>query len=109
MRPPGMPPGALGTSGHAPLRLRPGARVGSDTALDNDQSQTLAATHLGLGYPELSIHVSAPIEAPNRTGTGWRKTTDAMDCRDCREEPGHEPLHHEISDLNGDGLQRGLR
>jgi hypothetical protein len=26
-------------------------------------------------------HVSAPIEAPNRTGTGWRKISDAMDCR----------------------------
>jgi hypothetical protein len=23
----------------------------------------------------------APIEAPNRTGTGWRKISDAMDCR----------------------------
>jgi hypothetical protein len=30
---------------------------------------------------ELSTHVGAPIEAPNRTGTGWRKISDAMDCR----------------------------
>jgi hypothetical protein len=39
-------------------------------ALDNDQLQTFAAAHLGLGDPELSTHVGAPIEAPNRTGTG---------------------------------------
>jgi hypothetical protein len=56
---------------------------GTETALDdNGQFQTFAAVHLGLGGdPELSTHVSAPIEAPNRTGTGWRKTSDAMDCR----------------------------
>jgi hypothetical protein len=54
---------------------------GTDTALDNDQFQTFAAAHLGLGDPELSTHVGAPIEAPNRTGTGWRKISDAMDCR----------------------------
>jgi hypothetical protein len=54
---------------------------GTDTTLDNDQFQTFAAAHLGLGDPELSTHVGAPIEAPNRTGTGWRKISDAMDCR----------------------------
>jgi hypothetical protein len=45
---------------------------GTDTALDNDndQFQTFAAAHLGLGDPELSTHVGAPIEAPNRAGTG---------------------------------------
>jgi hypothetical protein len=36
---------------------------------------------LGLGDPELSTYVGAPIEAPNRAGTGWRKISDAMDCR----------------------------
>jgi hypothetical protein len=30
---------------------------GTDTALDNDQLQTFAAAHLGIGDPELSIHV----------------------------------------------------
>jgi hypothetical protein len=55
---------------------------GTDTALDNDQFQTFAAAHLGLlGDPELSTHVGAPIEAPNRAGIGWRKASDAMDCR----------------------------
>jgi hypothetical protein len=54
---------------------------GTGTSLDNGQFQTFAAVHLGLGDPELSTHVDAPIEAPNRTGTGWRKTSDAMDCR----------------------------
>jgi hypothetical protein len=54
---------------------------GTDTALDNDQLQTFAAAHLGLGDQELSTHVGAPIEAPNRAGTGWRKISDAMDCR----------------------------
>jgi hypothetical protein len=29
----------------------------------------------------MSTHVGAPIEAPNRAGTGWRKISDAMDCR----------------------------
>jgi hypothetical protein len=54
---------------------------GTDTALDNDQLQTFAAAHLGPGDPELSTHAGAPIEAPNRAGTGWRKISDAMDCR----------------------------
>jgi hypothetical protein len=43
---------------------------GTDTTLDNDQFQTFVAAHLGLGDPELSTHVGAPIEAPNRAGTG---------------------------------------
>jgi hypothetical protein len=53
------------------------------TILDNDQQfQTcFAAAHLGLGGPELSTHVGAPIETPNRTGTGWHKISGAMDCR----------------------------
>jgi hypothetical protein len=59
----------------------PTAWPGTGTALDNDQLQTLAAAHLGLGDPELRTHVGAPIEAPNRAGTGWRKISDAMDCR----------------------------
>jgi hypothetical protein len=49
---------------------------GTDTTLDNDQFQTFAAAHLGVGDPELSTHVGAPIEAPNRAGTGWRKISD---------------------------------
>jgi hypothetical protein len=62
-------------------RTIPTAWPGTDTALDSDQFQTVAAAHLGLGDPELSTHVGAPIEAPKRTGTGCRKTSDAMDCR----------------------------
>jgi hypothetical protein len=105
------PPGNNATTWHAaenaeylkayaheptPLRRRSSARVGcpercsqapawpgTDTALghNDDQLQTLAAAHLGLGGPELSTHVGASIEAPNRTGTGWRKISDAMDGR----------------------------
>jgi hypothetical protein len=59
----------------------PTAWPGTDTALDNGQFRTFAAAHLALGDPELSTHVGAPIEAPNRAGTGWRKISDAMDCR----------------------------
>jgi hypothetical protein len=51
---------------------------GNDTALDNDQFQTFAAAHLGLGDPELSTHIRAPIEAPNCDGTGWRKISDGL-------------------------------
>jgi hypothetical protein len=61
---------SLAGNGHGPRQL--------DNA---EQSRTFAAAHLGLGDPELSTHVGAPIEAPNRAGTGWRKISDAMDCR----------------------------
>jgi hypothetical protein len=62
-------------------RTMPTAWPGTDTSLDNGQFQAFTAAHLGLGDPELSTHVGASIEAPNRTGTGWRKISDAMDCR----------------------------
>jgi hypothetical protein len=51
----------------------PTAWPGTDTTPDNDQFQfqAFAAAHLGLGDPgELSTHVGAPIDAPNRAGTG---------------------------------------
>jgi hypothetical protein len=70
-----------GDKGRHPQVLKPGTWPGTDTALGNDQFQTLAAAHLGLGDPDLSTHVGVPIEAPNRAGTGWRKISDAMDCR----------------------------
>jgi hypothetical protein len=77
LRPPHTPPPrACGIS-----RTMPTAWPGTDTALDNDQFQTFVAAHLGLGDLELSTQVGAPIEAPNRAGTGWRKISDAMDCR----------------------------
>jgi hypothetical protein len=42
----------------------PTAWPGTDTALDNDQLQTIAAAHLGLGDLELSTYVGAP--SPHR-------------------------------------------
>jgi hypothetical protein len=35
---------------------------GTDTAPDIGQVQAFAAAHLGLGDPELSTHVGAPID-----------------------------------------------
>jgi hypothetical protein len=71
---------ACGTS-----RTVPTAWPGTDTALDNDQLQAFAATHLGIGDPELSRHVGAPIEAPNRAAArapgGARPVTRWVGCR----------------------------
>ena len=78
---------------------------GTDTALDNVQFQTcFAAAHLGLGDPELSTHVGAPIEAPNRAGTGWRKISAAMDC-----SQGHKPLAHRQLPREGRVLEAARR
>ena len=60
---------SLGGDGHSP-RQRP--------APDLRRSPPCLALET---QPELSTHVGAPIEAPNRAGTGWRKISDAMDCR----------------------------
>jgi hypothetical protein len=70
---------------------------GADTALDNDQLQAFAfaAAHLGLGEPELSILVGAPMHrsTQHHTGTGWRKISDAV--LDCRLQ-GSESLHRQL-------------
>jgi hypothetical protein len=50
----------------------PTAWPGTDTALDNDQLQTFATAHLGLGGPELSTHVGAPIEVRGTQPRGHR-------------------------------------
>ena len=76
-------------------RTMPTAWPGTDTALDNDQLQTFAAAHLGLGDPELSTHVGAPIEAPNRAGTGWRKISDHESVTRWTLQ-GHKPLHRQL-------------